>query len=145
MSQVTGSVLPARCVCWHLFNRNAASCPGYLWRSMREGANGFSVLNLKRSVQTAFVAVLGKTKLQFIICLLIGILKYGGKKFKQHLDSWQWKKQKISSPLLPKLSKYNGSYIITSVTVFILIGIILWASFEMDCPQKWGMFWACWP
>lgn len=38
--------------------------------------------------------------------------------------------------MLSKLSKHIGSYIVASVTVFILIGVILLASFEMDCPQK---------
>lgn len=43
------------------------------------------------------------------------------------------------------LSKHIGSHIVASVTVFILIGVILLASFVMACPQKLDTFLACWP
>lgn len=59
---------------------------------------GFQFLTFPYVQYQQHFALLGKAKLQFIVCLLIGILNGGGKKFKQHLDFWQWKKKKSAVP-----------------------------------------------
>lgn len=67
--QVTGSVLPAHCFTWLLFNRNVVSCPGFLWCLVIEGVNRFSVLHLPNTFGTKSIGGSGKTKVT-IHCLL---------------------------------------------------------------------------
>lgn len=42
----------AHCFTWLLFNRNAVSCPGFLWCLVIEGLNRFSVLHLPNTFST---------------------------------------------------------------------------------------------
>ena len=98
---------------------------------------GFQFLTLPiHTVQTAFCSS-GKTK-GAVHCLPFDwYFKRGGEEVQAAFEfQTVEEKNKFSSLMLSKLSKHIGSYIVASVTVFIFIGVILLASFEMDCPQK---------
>lgn len=119
-----------------------ATCGARWWKEQMD----FQFLTFPiHSVQRAFCGS-GKTKVTIHCLPFDWHFKRWGEEIQAAFEFQAVEeKNKFSTFMLPKLSKYIGSYIVATITVFILIGVILLASFEMDCPQKWDIFLACWP